>query len=114
MRPDEARFAERRERAGREGYRDVHDVDGMIDDRCDRSDLGERVAEAAEVIDDARLRGAQVGGGRGIARLEADHLLRQVALRKLVAAELTSANGAQLEQRAWLDFDDDRRRRAAR
>ena len=60
------------ERARLDRHGHIHRIRRVIDDGSDRQNLGERMARGAEIVDDPDLRGAQVAGGGGVARIQAD------------------------------------------
>ena len=103
--PDHRRFAERRNRTRVDRQGHIHRMRRVIDDRSDRLNLGQRPALAAEIVDDPRLRRAQVAGRGGVAGLEADDPGRQLgswristpaALRTRIERSLNSGPGSTL------------------
>jgi len=80
----------------------------VIDDRGDRLNLRQRMALAAEVIDDARLGRPEVAGGGGSAGFQADDPGRQRRVRELGARWVQDADRAKPEQGARRDLDFDR------
>ena len=109
---DNRRFAERRNRTRIHCQGDIHRMLRMIDGRSDQLDLGQRPALAAEIVDDPRLRRAQVAGCGRVVGLEANDPGRQLVLREFHAGGIDNAHRAELEQRARIDIDRDGRDRA--
>ena len=108
LRPLDRRFAERRDGAGGGGYRYIHNVLRVVDDRRDGLDFCERPSLLAKIVDDAGLSSADLACGSRISGFEPDDARRKLGVSELHAERVDNTHIAKLEQGAGLDLDDDR------
>jgi hypothetical protein len=105
--------AEAGNRTGIDDKRDIHRLRGVIDDRSDFDDAGERAGFAAPVIDQCGLCRSDRGGGGGCAGHEAGNLAGVGNHRGRIATSTRNdVDIAQREQRPGGDRDHHRCRRA--